>query len=151
MKHILMGASLLALSAGAVSAGGIERSTQSVGVLFEKGKNYVELSYGRIRPSVDGVGVITGQDTGGVARNHYLPGFAYKHEFNDKLSMALMYDQFYGANIEYPTSGALEFAGALLRYSARGRTYPFPRYLQCMRKVSGVPSEVKRFMSAMRI
>ncbi|RWR45089.1 hypothetical protein EOW65_17235 [Sinirhodobacter ferrireducens] len=122
MKHILMGASLLALSAGAVSAGGIERSTQSVGVLFEKGKNYVELSYGRIRPSVDGVGVITGQDTGGVARNHYLPGFAYKHEFNDKLSMALMYDHFYGANIEYPTSGALEFAGTHVNVQSEGYT-----------------------------
>lgn len=122
MKHILMGASLLALSAGAVSAGGIERSTQSVGVLFEKGKNYVELSYGRIRPSVDGVGVNTGQDTGGVARNHYLPGFAYKHEFNDKLSMALIYDHFYGANIEYPTSGAAEFAGTNVNVQSEGYT-----------------------------
>lgn len=124
MKHILMGASLLALSAGAVSAGGIERSTQSVGVLFEKGKNYVELSYGRIRPSVDGVGLLVpgGASTGGVARNHYLPGFAYKHEFNDKLSMALIYDHFYGANIEYPTSGALEFAGTNVNVQSEGYT-----------------------------
>ncbi|NPD16118.1 hypothetical protein HOY34_13010 [Xinfangfangia sp. D13-10-4-6] len=41
--------------------------------------------------------------------------------------------------------------GALLRYSAWGRRYPFPGYLQRMRTVSGVPSDVKRFMSAMRI
>ncbi|NPD16857.1 hypothetical protein HOY34_16815 [Xinfangfangia sp. D13-10-4-6] len=40
---------------------------------------------------------------------------------------------------------------ALLRYSAWGRRYPFPGYLQRMRTVSGVPSDVKRFMSAMRI
>lgn len=122
MKHILMGASLLALSAGAVSAGGIERSTQSVGVLFEKGKDYIELSYGRIRPSVSGVGVYTGANTGGVAQNHYLPGFAYKHEFNDKLSMAVMYDHFYGANIEYPLGGAAEFAGTNVNVQSEGYT-----------------------------
>ena len=41
--------------------------------------------------------------------------------------------------------------GALLRYSDRGRMYPFRGYLQRMRTVTGVPSDVKRFLSAMRI
>lgn len=122
MKQILMGAGLLALWAGAAAAGGVERSTQSVGILYEKGTNYLELSYGRVRPSVSGTGLITGADTGGVARNHYLPGISYKHEFNDRWSMALIYDHYYGADISYPLDGAPEFAGTYANIQSEGYT-----------------------------
>lgn len=122
MGRVAMMAGVLAMGASAASAGGIERSTQPIGVLFEEGANYVELSYGRVRPSVDGTGVFTGIGTGGVAGNHYLPGIAIKHEFNDKLSGAFIYDHFYGADIEYPATGAPELAGTYANLQSEGYT-----------------------------
>lgn len=56
MKKILMTASALALGATAATAGGIERSSQSTAILFEKG-NYAELNFGGFSPDVSGVGL----------------------------------------------------------------------------------------------
>lgn len=128
MKHVMTGASLLALIAGASHAGGIERSTQSVGILFEEGTNYLELSYGRVRPSVKGQGVanpfVPGSDagTGGIARNHYLPGISFKHTFNDQWSMAVIYDHFYGADISYSLTGTSWLAGTKANVQSEGYT-----------------------------
>ncbi|WP_420344215.1 OmpP1/FadL family transporter [Paenirhodobacter sp.] len=128
MKHLVTGAGLLALSVGASHAGGIERSTQSVGILFEQGTNYLELSYGRVRPSVKGTGLSnpfvpnSGAETGGIARNHYLPGISYKHEFNDKWSIALIYDHFYGADVAYGLNGSSWLAGTEANEQSEGYT-----------------------------
>lgn len=128
MHNILKGASLLALIAGASHAGGIERSTQSVGILFEEGTTYIELSYGRVRPSVHGTGIAnamvpgSGRETGGISANHYLPGISVKHEFNDKWSMALIYDHFYGADIEYGGGGSSWLAGTYANVQSEGYT-----------------------------
>lgn len=120
MKNILKGASLLALMASASHAGGIERSTQSVGILFEEGKNYLELSYGRVRPSVHGTDVLGGA-TGGIAANHYLPGISFKHEFNDQWSMALVYDHFYGADVNYAATSPM-LGGTAANVQSEGYT-----------------------------
>ena len=128
MKNLVTGAGLLALSVGASHAGGIERSTQSVGILFEQGTNYLELSYGRVRPSVKGTGLSnpfvpnSGAETGGIARNHYLPGISYKHEFNDKWSIALIYDHFYGADVAYGLNGSSWLAGTEANVQSEGYT-----------------------------
>ena len=53
--------------------------------------------------------------------------------------------------VHYVGGTDFHIAKALLRYSGCGRKCPFPVYIQRMRTVSGVPSDVKRFMSAMRI
>ncbi|HLQ18091.1 MAG TPA: hypothetical protein VK146_03855, partial [Tabrizicola sp.] len=53
MKHIaLVTAAMLAATGGAY-AGGVERSAQSVAILFEQGR-YVELSFGRFSPDISG-------------------------------------------------------------------------------------------------
>ncbi|MBT9245181.1 outer membrane protein transport protein [Gemmobacter fulvus] len=130
MKQLTALCGVLAAMAGTAQAGGIDRSGQPIGILFEKG-NYVELSYGRINPSVSGVDraigpIPAGSPSGEVAGDHNLPGLALKYQFSDQLSAAVIYDQAYGADILYaPTSPALggtyadvESAGltALLRY-----------------------------------
>ena len=101
MKIITGALGLLTVSATAVSAGGIDRSGQSISVLFEKG-NYVELSYGVINPDVKGNDLTPYRtETGSVAGNHNLPGVAVKYDFNERISGALIYDQAYGADISY--------------------------------------------------
>lgn len=53
MRRVVWAASALALTAGGALAGGIERTNQSVGILFEKGR-YAELSFGHFAPDVSG-------------------------------------------------------------------------------------------------
>lgn len=100
-------------ASGAALAGGVDRSGQPIGIIFEQG-NYVELSYGQINPSVSGndLAIYGGRATGSVADKHGLPGLAIKYNFNDKLSGALIYDNAYGADIDYAT--AAEGGSAML-------------------------------------
>lgn len=52
-RAYLLGAGLSLLGSGPILAGGIERSGQFLGPLFEDG-NYLELSYGHVSPSASG-------------------------------------------------------------------------------------------------
>lgn len=96
MKNIGFGIVALGLSAGAALAGGIDRSGQGIGFIFEQGR-YAELSYGRVTPSVtaspDVFGNIAGQYT-------QMAG-AFKMDVNDKLSLGIGFDQPYGADVFY--------------------------------------------------
>jgi long-chain fatty acid transport protein len=105
MKRILMTTAALSLTAGAAVAGGIDRSGQGLGALFEAGR-YFELSYGLVRPSVDGVDVAL-QPTGDVANTYSQLAFSYKYDVNEKLSFALNLDQPFGADIEYALTSPL--------------------------------------------
>ena len=53
MKRILMTTAAAVAFAGAAQAGGIDRSGQGLGALFENGR-YFELSFGSVMPTVDG-------------------------------------------------------------------------------------------------
>lgn len=121
MKTLTSAICLLALSGGNAVAGGIDRSGQSLAVLFEKG-NYAEFSLGMVQPSVTGIGAGTavsavtptpGQSSGDMAADYFTFTGAYKHQFNDRISAAIIYDQPFGANVDYP-------AGTT--YYARGST-----------------------------
>lgn len=104
MKRFLLGTAALAATAGLAQAGGVDRSGQSIGIIFEKG-NYAELSFGLINPDVDGTDLL-GNPTLSVADNHNLPGLAFKYDVNEKMSFAMIYEQAYGADVNYPTAGA---------------------------------------------
>ena len=107
MKSIIGGIGIsgigaLLVSAAPVLAGGIERAPQSLAPLFEKG-NYAEISFGGVNPKVKGRD-IAGFSTGDVAQGYGFAGFAYKHQFNDNLSAALIVEQPFGADILYGSS-----------------------------------------------
>ena len=107
----MMTAASFALCASGAIAGGIERSTQSALVLFEK-SNYAELSFSHVSPSVSGSAsaALGGFSSGNMAESYSQIGFAYKHQINDRLSAAIIYDTPYGANVNYPvTAGNLYF------------------------------------------
>ncbi len=109
MNKMLGSAGVIALCAGGAMAGGIDRSGQGLGALFEKGR-YMELSFGLVQPSVSGndVAAFGGGASGDVAANFTQLGFSYKYDINDKLSFALNIDQPFGADVLYaPTSVAL--------------------------------------------
>jgi len=92
------------LTTTAAYAGGIDRSGQSIGAIFEDGK-YVELSYGMVTPSVTGTFGGGTQASGSMAPSYGSVGLAFKTDINDKVSLALIIDQPFGANVDYDTAG----------------------------------------------
>ncbi len=100
MKRTVTAFGMLMLGTSATLAGGIERAPQSLAVLFEKG-NYAELSFGGASPKVQGKDA-AGFSTGDVAQGYGFFGLAYKHQFNDNLSAAIIVEQPFGADIRYP-------------------------------------------------
>ncbi|MEE2944902.1 MAG: outer membrane protein transport protein [Pseudomonadota bacterium] len=99
----------MAVAASTATAGGIERTAQSVAPIFEEG-NYFEFSVGSVQPEVSGTA--GGIDSVDMAADYTQLGFAYKHQFSDQLSFALIYDQPFGADVAYPTGTGYPFAGA---------------------------------------
>ncbi|MCX8508733.1 MAG: aromatic hydrocarbon degradation protein, partial [Rhodobacteraceae bacterium] len=126
MGRILLSASLIALGAGSAFAGGIDRSGQGIGPLFEKG-GYAELSFGRVTPKLDGndVALFGGRPTGNVAGAYSQFGLAYKQDINDQLSYAIILDQPFGADVSYPTvanGGSMALGGTRAKTTANALT-----------------------------
>ena len=127
MGRILVSASLIAMTAGTAFAGGIDRSGQGIGVIFEKG-NYAELSFGMVKPEVGGndVALFGGRATGDIAGDYGSFGLAYKADINDKLSYALILDQPFGADVRYPdvtlSGGSVALGGTMVDTSATALT-----------------------------
>lgn len=112
MKKILMTASALALGATAATAGGIERSSQSTAILFEKG-NYVELNFGGFSPDVSGVSPLSpGNLSGDMAGNYGTYSLGYKRALSDKIDFALVFENAIGANVNYDVGTGYPLAGS---------------------------------------
>ena len=121
MKNFTALCGVLMAVAGAAQAGGVDRSGQPIGIIFERG-NYAELSFGQISPSVSGTYLLGGAGSGNVAGDHRLPGIAFKYDLNEKLSVAVIYDNAYGADIDYPTGPLALLGGTAARLDSEGVT-----------------------------
>lgn len=125
MKRTVCSAAALLLTTAPVFAGGIERAPQSLNALFEPG-NYAEFSLGFVNPSVDGRDA-AGIKTGNVGKDYAFGSLSYKHQFNDKLSGAIIIETPFGSDVSYPSNRSVVLGGtvaevdsvtytALLRY-----------------------------------
>ena len=120
MKKTLTSVTALLLTTAPVFAAGIERSTQSISILFEEG-NYVEFGAQVTNPEVSGKDVVAFdgvnyRKTGNVADDFNVVTFGYKHQFTDKVSAALIIEHPYGADIRYEdvdTTSATKGSGML--------------------------------------
>lgn len=114
MSRMLCATAALLLATAPLHAAGIERSDQSVGIIFEPGR-LLEIGLSWAKPRVEGDYTalsapldIPQQPTGNVANSYSNPSFAYKQDFNDHWSGAIVIDQPLGAAIHYPVKpGAL--------------------------------------------
>lgn len=102
MKNICYSVGIVLAGAAPALAGGIERAPQSLAPLFENG-NYAELSFGGVNPEAEGTDIL-GASTGDMAQGYGFFGLAYKHQFNENLSGALIVEQPFGADILYGSS-----------------------------------------------
>ncbi len=91
-----------AIGVAGAQAGGLDRSGQSVAILFEQG-NVAELSFGFVNPSISGTGP-DAQPTGDVAPAYMMPAVELKFDLGDQLSAALIVDQPFGADLSYTSN-----------------------------------------------
>lgn len=106
MKNVTTGAiAALLASTAMASAGGIDRSGQSVGIIFEEG-SYAELSYGYVDPTVSGITpnlTLDGlADTRDMSPAYSLTAGGFKTDLSDKISAAVIFDQPFGSSADYP-------------------------------------------------
>lgn len=103
MTRVWHAAALAAASASAASAGGIDRSGQGVNILFEDG-NYAQVTFSHVSPDVNGsapsVVPALGPSTD-VAQSYNYGSFGYKHALSDRVDVAVIVDQPFGAHIYY--------------------------------------------------
>jgi len=104
-------AALLATVAVPAFAGGIERSTQSLGILFEEGR-VVELGFAHVNPSISGTDA-AGYGTGDVSGSYTVPNLSFKQDFTRNISGALIIDTPFGLDLAYPAfpGGSLLLGG----------------------------------------
>lgn len=107
MKKALLTTCALCFGATAGHAGGLDRSGQGINLIFEEG-SVVQFRLGYTNPSVSGtmpalIGPNAGQpvDSGNVANDFFTPHLGYKTALTEQLDFAIMYDQPFGADIEY--------------------------------------------------
>lgn len=99
MKSMLKATTAILLSsATAAFAGGIDRSGQSVSIIFEEG-SYAEFSYSYVDPSISGT--VLGADSGDMANAYSMIAGGFKMDYGSKISVALIMDQPFGASSEY--------------------------------------------------
>ncbi len=118
MKYMTAGAALL-LTTTAATAGGLDRSGQGIGAIFEDG-DYAELTFGAVNPSLTGTGI--GGATGNIAPDYTQLGLAYKTQLNDQLSLALIYDQPFGASVDYDTGSTYALGTSAAEVNSDGVT-----------------------------
>ena len=113
MKFLPVSAAALVVCASGALAGGIDRSGQGLGVIFEDG-TYAEFSFGMVSPNVSGTAVpaLGGFDSGDMAATYFQLGAALKHSYSNGLDVALIFDQPFGANVDYPTGTGYYAGGA---------------------------------------
>jgi long-subunit fatty acid transport protein len=101
MKNLATTAVLLASTAGAAYAGGIERANESVLFMFEEG-NYAELAFGVVSPSVSGH--VTGAPSvasGDMTSNYNVGALSYKSQLNDNWHLGIKVEHAQGADLDY--------------------------------------------------
>lgn len=118
LKLLGTSCAVAAVAATTSFAGGIERTPQSVGILFEEGR-YLEFGATFGSPNVSGVG--PGGATGNITEDFLDFGVSYKADLNDQWSYAVIFDQPYGADVDYPVTTNI-FQGSNAELNANALT-----------------------------
>ena len=123
MMHFRTSVCALALTAGGAWAGGLDRSGQSMALLFEKG-SYAELSFGLVAPDVRGTATATygGFASGDMAADYSQFGLGFKMDLTDSLALALIYDMPFGADVDYPTGTSYYAQGTVAELDTQALT-----------------------------
>lgn len=108
MKKMITSAAATLFAAGSAHAGALDRTGQPIDVLFETGR-YAEFSFGYVSPEIEGELVnpifgVPGTESGDIGVDNFNFGAAYKADINDTWSYAIIIDQPFKSEVDYPTS-----------------------------------------------
>lgn len=110
MKNFMTTGAALLLTTTAAHAVGLDRSNQDITAIFADG-NYVELSFGSIMPNVGGADLLGTATYEGVALDFTQLSGSLTYQVNEQVSVAVIIDQPFGADVLYPGAGATSFLG----------------------------------------
>ncbi|SDI21907.1 OmpP1/FadL family transporter [Aliiruegeria lutimaris] len=136
-QRLIRPALCLVASCGTALAGGLDRTGQPIGILFEQGGDsggYLQLDVFRANPDVTGTGagiagfVAPGGSYANVAEMFYGVGGALKLRINDQLSAAFIAEQPYGSDLLYPGSGLDTELGGTLAWAHTASLTALLRY-----------------------
>ncbi|SFA77257.1 Long-chain fatty acid transport protein [Poseidonocella pacifica] len=110
MKKLVVSGIAIVASAGSALAGGVDRSGQSVALIFEEG-NYAQLSFGSVSPDVSGVQTAAtvfptapeGAKSGNMTNDYTQFSLGVKQSYGNGFEAAVIFDQPFGADVEYPS------------------------------------------------
>ena len=116
LTSVVAGTALsLTLGTSLAMAGGLDRSGQSIAILFEQG-NVAELSFSHVDPDVSGTAY--GFPTGDMAPAYVMPSVAVKFDLGERVSVALVVDTPFGADAAYGTGSPYSGISATVDSSA---------------------------------
>ena len=115
MKTALLATAALLAGTAVSNAGGIERTSQSVSMIFEEG-TYAEFSFSLASPSVSGIDPAA-METGILSPEYTGSAGGFKLDATDKIGVALIFDQPFGSAADY-TAGFYTGTNADLTSSA---------------------------------
>jgi long-subunit fatty acid transport protein len=136
LSTALGAAGAIAASSGMAGAGAIDRSMQSIAMLFETG-NYVELTYGYLWPDVKGTEVtvpgnpvFNGSSSDNMYGNYSTGSLSFKTAINENIDLGFIIDKPYGADTQYPLGTGYFAAGTTANLDTTAYTallkYRFP-------------------------
>lgn len=122
LTRLLLGTAACLGSASMSFAGGLDRNHAGVDILFEEGGR-LEFSLGNVNPSVTGTYThpLAGTlQSGSVAPSYTTVSGAVKFDVNEKIAIALIIDEPWGADVSYPLTGGFSaVAGANATLNSR--------------------------------
>jgi len=118
-RAVALAACAALCTAAAAHAGGVERSTQSMNILFEPGR-YVEFGGAFVRPRVSGTAFTVG--SGNVLRSFVSPSLAIKMPLTNDLDLAVILDTPIGADTAYPLGTGYALAGTTAKLDSTALT-----------------------------
>ncbi|MEX3015259.1 OmpP1/FadL family transporter [Gymnodinialimonas hymeniacidonis] len=120
-RYTLTAAAALLASTSIASAGGIDRAAPSTSILFEEG-TYVEIGYSFADPEISGAVNGAPLNSGDIGASFSSVSVRYRQDLTDELSFALIFDQPYGASVDYPTGTGYPFAGSTAEITSQQLT-----------------------------
>ncbi|WP_299915569.1 hypothetical protein [uncultured Roseobacter sp.] len=125
MKSYLTSVTVLCLATGAAHAGALDRTGQSVDVLFETGR-YGEFSFATVSPDLSGNTVTpflsNGSGSGDISPSYTVFSAAYKADINNTWSYALILDEPFKADVDYLAGTGYFAAGAQANFQSYALT-----------------------------
>lgn len=117
-RFICLLAGVSGVATGA-TAGGVERSPNSVSILFEQG-NYAEVTLGYGSPDVSGTAF--GGASGDMLSGYLTYSLGIKQALSEKLDLAIILNEPIGADIDYPTGTGYVLQGTTANLQAAAVT-----------------------------